>query len=80
MPDIDELAWVRQVCRTGEAREIRLAAEVSLAETGAGLDPPVAPRTVHRWERAERLPRGDHAHQYAAILRRLRRLNRRKAS
>ncbi|MDP9389119.1 MAG: helix-turn-helix domain-containing protein [Actinomycetota bacterium] len=74
-----ELAWVRAMCLSGEARELRQANHVSLSEVGTdvGGERPLSATTVQRWETGKRLPRGDQALAYAAVLRRLRRAARR---
>ncbi|MBK9180969.1 MAG: helix-turn-helix transcriptional regulator [Acidimicrobiales bacterium] len=63
------LADVRHATTSGQARAIRLAARLSLSEVGAACG--VDTSTVHRWEHAQRLPRGDAALRYLALLRQL---------
>lgn len=77
-PTTSDLVAVRQLCRSGQARTIRLQAGVSLAEVAAEV--PATAAAVHRWETGQRLPRGDYATGYLAVLRRLRRAASRAAS
>ncbi len=67
--DVREVSWVRRLARTGGARVIREGAGFSAAEVARELG--VAPSTVIRWERGERLPRAEAAHRYAQLLKRL---------
>lgn len=64
------LAEVRELCASGEAKRLRLAARLSLLETarGAGIEHPT---TVLRWENGERSPHGAVAIRYRALLGRL---------
>jgi hypothetical protein len=64
--DLIAVSKVRARCLDGTARQIRLAHRLSLAEMALPLD--VQPITVLRWERAERLPRGDLALRYGSLL------------
>lgn len=73
MATAPELARIRELCMSGEARTTRLAARVSLSEMGA--DAGVSTATIHRWETGQRLPRGEAAVRYGQLLRRLRRIN-----
>lgn len=61
-----ELAWLREMCRTGKARELRLAVGLSLAEIGEDY---ASPPTVYRWEMGQQVPRGEQARRYARVLR-----------
>lgn len=74
-PSAAELARVRALCLSGEARRIRQTANVSQSVIGSECGPVGAP-TVHRWETGQQLPRGEQAMLYAAVLRRLRRVAR----
>jgi DNA-binding transcriptional regulator YiaG len=65
------LAEVRRLCASGEARAIRQAADVSLAEVASDI--PTSATTVLRWE--QRAPRGRLALRYLAVLRRLQNVN-----
>lgn len=66
-----DLARVRRLVRSGAARAIRASAGVSLAELAGAVGPSVQPTTVWRWERGERMPRGELAVAYLAVLDRL---------
>jgi transcriptional regulator with XRE-family HTH domain len=65
-----DIATVRRLLRTGEARQIRLAAGLSLRDLAR--DPRlagVAPSTLARWEASDRVPRaGAKALAYGAVL------------
>lgn len=69
-----ELSRLRGLCRSGEARDIRKRADISLAEM-AEESGGVAAATIQRWETGQRMPRGETAALYAALLHRLRRVN-----
>jgi transcriptional regulator with XRE-family HTH domain len=62
-----EVAAVRAACVSGEAREVRRGARLTLAEVGAALG--VTAAAVSRWERGERMPRTNTARRLAALLR-----------
>src|SRR5665213_2621051 len=68
---VRKLVQVRSLCRTGEARRIRQASQLSLADVSERPDVP-AP-TIHRWETGQRRPTGDGAIRYGALLDELRR-------
>jgi DNA-binding transcriptional regulator YiaG len=63
---LHDLALVRAMTESGEAREIRQRARVSLTEMAGAVG--VAPATVARWEVADRRPRGDAALRYLRVL------------
>lgn len=65
-----ELVNVRNMCKSGQAREIREAADVSLAEVADVIG--VSPTTVYRWETGKSLPRVEHAASYWTVLQDLR--------
>ena len=65
------LAHVRALTSSGAARSIRLAARLSLGDIVTELPGHVSRSTVLRWERGERLPRGEAALSYGALLDRL---------
>jgi len=67
------LVRVRQMVASGQARMIREAAGLSLAELASAVGPGVSPTTVWRWEAGERQPRGDAAIAYGRLLVRLER-------
>lgn len=56
---------LRRLIASGEAREIRLAAGLTLREVGEAVG--VAPSTVFRWEAGQRTPRAAAA-RYLALL------------
>lgn len=56
---------------SGEARKLRHAARVTLAELAADIG--VSETSVSRWESGTRLPRGAVATRYGQVLDRLRR-------
>lgn len=60
------LAGVRALAATGEARRIRTRAQLSLGDIAQTCG--VAPSTVHRWESGHRVPRGEPALRYGALL------------
>lgn len=64
--DTVALAKLRGLMASGEAREIRLAAGLSLGEAGAAVG--TAAATIHRWENLQRKPHGDVAVRYARLL------------
>jgi transcriptional regulator with XRE-family HTH domain len=66
--DAADLAWMRQLCVTRGAQQIRLAARLSQADIEREIG--AAPGAVSAWERAQRSPRGDEALGYARLLRR----------
>ena len=68
------LAQVRDKIRSGEARSLRLAAPLSLAEAAADVG--VTPGAIHAYENGQYLPRGEHALRYARLLCDLKRLER----
>jgi len=69
VPDVQTVAWVRRLARTGTARLIREGAGISASEMARALG--VSPAAVSRWERGERAPKSDLAEAWAALLRRL---------
>ncbi len=64
-----ELSEVRQLLHSGEARRIRLASKLSLAEVGGVVG--VSTATVSRWETGQRRPSGRLALVYWRLLTRL---------
>lgn len=68
-PQTYRLVRVRELVTTGKARDLRLAAHLSLSEASAIVL--VAPTTIFRWERGERMPRGKAALRYLQFLDRL---------
>lgn len=63
------LASVRELAKSGRARELRREARLSLAEIGAVVG--VDQATVWRWETGRRAPQGAPALRYEALLRSL---------
>ena len=66
MDDLQELAALRALLRSGAAGSIRTAAGLTLAEVAAVLQ--TSKTTVLRWERGERTPRGELALAYWQLL------------
>jgi DNA-binding transcriptional regulator YiaG len=69
MTEAERLRAVRDLATSGRGREIRESAHLSLADIGRSSG--VHYSTVARWERGERLPRGEAALRYLALLDRL---------
>jgi transcriptional regulator with XRE-family HTH domain len=63
------LTSARRLARTGRGRELRLGAGLSLGEVAGAVG--VGESTVYRWERAERMPRGEPAIAWAELCDRL---------
>jgi transcriptional regulator with XRE-family HTH domain len=61
------IARLNRLCQTGEAREIRIRAGVSLALVAEDAGTPY-PGNVSRWENAKRLPKGEAALRYLEVL------------
>lgn len=63
------LSYVRELAKSGRARELRRRARLSLAEVGAvtGVDQ----ASVWRWETGRRTPQGAPALRYETLLRSL---------
>ena len=68
-----EVAKVRKLVRSGEAREIRLENGLSLREVADDIG--VNPTSVYHWEQGVCLPRGPHALKYARLLDALRNMD-----
>ncbi len=67
--DLELVAWVRRIARDGGARRLREATGISVSEVARQID--ASPAAVSRWERGERIPRGEHADRWARLLRKL---------
>ena len=67
--DLDGLAELGELIRSGRARQLREKAGISGSELARRLD--VTPGAVLRWETGERRPQGANARRYARVLRRL---------
>lgn len=64
--ELAAISTVRLWCRSGLAQKIRETAGLTLAE--AAELAATAPQTLYRWERNERVPRGDNAVRYHLAL------------
>lgn len=64
--NVQQLAMVRHLARTGEARRRRTAARLSLSEVAQAVG--VSAPTISRWERGQRMPRGAHAVAFLQLL------------
>ncbi|GKQ37376.1 hypothetical protein ALMP_39140 [Streptomyces sp. A012304] len=64
------LADLRSALSTGEAEQLRVAAQLSIGEVAQACG--VDQSTVWRWERGTRKPRGEAALAYADLLESLR--------
>lgn len=68
--EVLELAEARRLLRSGEARDIRVAAGLSQSEIARSIG--VTAGAISRWEGRERRPVGEPAVAYAELLRSLR--------
>ena len=66
MSKVIELVGVREAAKSGEAREVRLRAGLSLREVAEAVN--VGTSTIYRWETAERRPRGKAALRYGRLI------------
>jgi transcriptional regulator with XRE-family HTH domain len=66
MEEAERLVRMRQMARSGEARRIRLAAELTLREVAAEVG--VDAGTVSRWEAGLLAPRCGHALRWEEVL------------
>ena len=64
--DTVDLSRIRLLAKSGAARSIRRAADLSLAEVASVVD--VSVSTVWRWEHGDRSPRGEAALRYGRLL------------
>ena len=64
---LSDIAWVRTLAKMGALPGLRQHAGLSLSDVARTLG--VAPSTVMRWERAERMPRPDSALKHADLIR-----------
>lgn len=67
--DLDQLVTMRQLVRTGDARQLRQGAGLSRRELAASVGVTVS--TLTKWELGQRVPNGDAALRYARVLGRL---------
>lgn len=65
-----DLVSARALAKSGEARHIRTAAGLSLADVGGAIS--VSAATIQRWENGLRKPYGEAALRYGALLAALR--------
>jgi DNA-binding transcriptional regulator YiaG len=66
MTDAIGLAIARRLCRNGQARELRVRADLSQGDVGASVGATHA--AVSRWERGQRRPTGDAGARYGELL------------
>lgn len=66
---VDDLVWIRRLAANGNARAIRLASGLTLAEVAAEVGASVS--AVSRWETGNRRPRTPLARRWASLMRRL---------
>lgn len=64
------LVQLRAAISSGETRQVRVAARLSISEMAAACG--VDQSTLWRWEQGKRLPRGELAIRYADVLEALR--------
>ena len=64
--ELEELARVKRLTRSGAAQMIRIRSGISLRELGQAVG--VGPATILRWERGDRSPKGDKALAYGRAL------------
>ena len=64
--DLVAMARLRDWCRSGTAKAIRVGADVTLDEVSAACD--VSPSAVSLWERGKRTARGENALAYLRVL------------
>lgn len=62
------VARIRGMCRSGQARQVREDAGLSLAELGSSIGEGVGPPVLSRWERGLRVPSTELALSYCARL------------
>jgi DNA-binding transcriptional regulator YiaG len=64
--DAVQLADLRRMCATGEARRIRLDARLTVPEIARAVG--VSHPSIYRWESGRRTPTGTAARRYGALL------------
>jgi len=69
--ELRKLAEIRDRCSSGEARRLRRRLQISLSEIAGAV--PTSETNVYRWETGERMPRGELALRYGAVLEELER-------
>lgn len=70
MSQIGDLVRMREACRTGRARDLRIGARLTLDEIARQCGG-VTRTTVMYWETSRAVPRGEPAVLYAKVLREL---------
>lgn len=70
--DAVEIARVRELASSGDAKAIRERARLSRSEVARSVE--VDPSTIGRWEEGLRSPQGDAAIRYGSVLRELTKL------
>jgi transcriptional regulator with XRE-family HTH domain len=65
--DVEVLIEVREACRSGKARQLRLAAGLTQGEIARACG--VTDAAVTRWEAGDRRPTGERAVAYGRVLR-----------
>ena len=66
LSEVLTVSMVREMCRSGEARRLRKARRLSLAEVAAPVGTSVA--VLARWEVGTSRPRADFALRYGRVL------------
>jgi transcriptional regulator with XRE-family HTH domain len=74
LEDMVRIARLRADVQARRVRPVRQNAGLSQREVAAAIQ--VSPSTIAQWERAARLPHGEAALRYAALLQQLRRIKR----
>jgi DNA-binding transcriptional regulator YiaG len=66
LAELERLATVRRLCTSGDARDIRQRADLSLREIAEASQ--VHLSTIHKWETGQRAPRGKAALRYLTTI------------
>lgn len=67
--NVEDVAWIRRIAKTGAARALRESAGFSASELARELN--VSPAAVCRWERGLRVPGPKDAERWALVLKRM---------
>jgi transcriptional regulator with XRE-family HTH domain len=67
--NVELVAWVRRLAKSGGARALRESTGFSVSEIARQLG--VSPATVSRWERGVRVPGEQDAERWALVLKRM---------
>jgi transcriptional regulator with XRE-family HTH domain len=67
--NVEQVAWVRRLAKSGAARALRESTGFSASEVARELG--VSPATVCRWERGLRSPGERDAERWALVLKRM---------